>query len=127
MFLIEDLQPSWLSDSVQRWAYLAGFSLVLGLLIGLANIAYWWGSIDPRTGLQEGESILWLTAMPLWCLAFGWIEGLGSRSGRPVLERVPPGIRRAAVKGLDKRGALVACRVGRDLVVRRYGRKPTKI
>ena len=100
MFLIEDLQPDWLSTSAQRWAYLAGLSLVLGLLIGLANIAYWWESVDPGHGLQEGESILWLTAMPLWCLAFGWIEGLGSRSGRPVLDRVPPGIRCAAVKGL---------------------------
>lgn len=104
MFLIEDLQPSWLSDGVQRWAYLAGLSLVLGLLIGLANIAYWWGSIASKGGLQEGESILWLTAMPLWCLAFGLIEDLGSRSGRPVLERAPPGIRRAVVKGFVSAG-----------------------
>lgn len=104
MFLIEDLQPDWLSGSVQRWAYLAGVSLVLGIMISLANIAYWWVSIDPEQGLQQGESILWLAAMPLWCLAFGWIEGLGSRSGRPVLERAPPGIGRAAVKGLVSAG-----------------------
>ena len=100
MFLIEDLQPDWLSTSAQRWAYLAGLSLLLGLLIGLANVAYWLESLLPGQGLQRGESILWLTAMPLWCLAFGWLEGLGSRTGRPVLERVPPGIQRAAVKGL---------------------------
>lgn len=103
MFLIEDLQPGWLTNGAQRWAYLAGFSLVVGLLMGLANIVFWKTSVT-TTGLQgRGEIegiILWLTAMPLWLLAFGWIEGLGSRSGRPVLERVPAGIRRAAVKWL---------------------------
>ena len=100
MFLIEDLQPDWLPTGAQRWAYLAGLSVLLGLLIGGANIGYWLESLQPGQGLQEGESVLWLTAMPVWCLAFGWIEGLGSRSGLPFLERVSPGIPRAAAKGL---------------------------
>jgi hypothetical protein len=107
MFLIEDLQPGWLTNGAQRWAYLAGFSLVVGLLMGLANIVFWQGSVTTTVLQGRGEVegiILWLTAMPLWLLAFGWIEGLGSRSGLPVLERVPPGIRRAAVKWLVSAG-----------------------
>ncbi len=100
MFLIEALQPSWLSSGAQRWAYLAGFSLVLGLLVGFANMAYWWTSPTAPNGLAYREIIAWLTAMPLWFLAFGWIEGLGSGSGRPVLERVPPGAWRAGMKAL---------------------------
>jgi hypothetical protein len=71
---------------------------VVGLLVGFVNIAYWRGSINdiPRQG---EESIFWLTAIPFWLLVFGWIEGLGYRSGRPILDRVPAGIRRAALKG----------------------------
>ena len=100
MFLIEDLQPAWLANSAQRWAYLVALSLVLGLLIGLVFIAYWGaGSYDhlhasnPRMlYLQPWEPTVWLTAMPLWLLAFGWLEGLGSGSGPAVLERVPPRI-----------------------------------
>ena len=103
MFLIEGMQPGWLSSAAQRWAYLAGISLVLGIVTGLINIAYWWNSLVPSTpefksGLQAGEAVLWLTAMPLWFLALGWVESMGSASGRPFLERAPAGIRRAGVK-----------------------------
>jgi len=107
LFLIENLQPSWLSNSAQRWAYLAGLSLVMGLLLGAVNIAYWGaGSYSTTTTqhLQPGEPIAWLTAMPLWLLAFGWIEGLGSGAGHPFLERVPHGVWRAGVKGLLSAG-----------------------
>jgi len=98
MLLIEGLQPSWLSNSKLRWMYLAGFSLVVGLLVGFVNIAFWWGNvIEVKRG--DGETIFWLTTIPLWFLAFGWIEGLEYRSGRPILERVPAGIRRAVLKG----------------------------
>lgn len=107
LFMIENMQPNWLSNGTQRWAYLAGVSLVLGLLMGLASIAFWGAGsyIIPKAYsnteyLQPREWIIWLTAMPVWLLVFGWIEGLGSRSDRPVLERVPPGIWRAAVKDL---------------------------
>jgi hypothetical protein len=98
MLLIEGLQPSWLSNSKLRWMYLAGFSLVVGLLVGFVNIAFWWGNVNSFSREDE-ETIFWLTAIPLWVLAFGWIEGLGYRSGRPILERVPAGLRRAALKG----------------------------
>ncbi len=55
---------------------------MVGLLVGFVNIAYWRGSINdiPRQG---EESIFWLTGITLWWLAFGWLEGLGYRSGRP--------------------------------------------
>ncbi len=100
MFLIEDLQPSWLSSGAQRWTCLAGISLVVGLLVGFANIAYWWTSASAPNGLAYRKIIAWFTATPLWFLAFGWIETLGRGSGRPVLERVPPGIWRVGVKSL---------------------------
>jgi hypothetical protein len=102
MFLMEELQPDWLASSAQRWAYLAGLSLVLGLLIGCANIAYWSTSVlaPANGGLGYGEIIVWLTAMPAWFLAIGWAEGRGSDSGTPVLERAPPGMPRAALKVL---------------------------
>ncbi|MBK7675787.1 MAG: hypothetical protein IPJ27_14100 [Candidatus Accumulibacter sp.] len=56
---MEDLQPGWLSTGAQRWAYLIGLSLVLGLLIGSANIAYWSTSaLTPgEGGLNYGEII----------------------------------------------------------------------
>lgn len=59
MILMEDLQPGWLSTGAQRWAYLIGLSLVLGLLIGSANIAYWSTSaLTPgEGGLNYGEII----------------------------------------------------------------------
>ena len=108
MFLMEDLQASWLSPRAQRWAYLVGVSLVLGLVIGFANIVYWSTSVlvAKDSGLEYGEIIVWLTAMPLWFLAIGWAEGIGSDSGRPVLERVPAGIQRAALKALASSVAL---------------------
>ena len=90
MFLIEDLQPSWLSSGAQRWTYLAGISLVVGLLVGFANIAYWWTSASAPNGLTYREIIAWFTATPLWFLAFGWIEILGRGSGRPVLGACRP-------------------------------------
>ncbi|MGZ8230985.1 MAG: DUF4062 domain-containing protein, partial [Burkholderiales bacterium] len=100
MFLIEDLQPDWFSTRLQRWAYLAIVSLVLGLVIGFVNISYWSTSalVANDSGLDQGEIILWLTAMPAWFLAIGWAEGIGA--GRPLLERVPAGVQRAAVKAL---------------------------
>ncbi|MDH5621709.1 MAG: NACHT domain-containing protein, partial [Gammaproteobacteria bacterium] len=107
MFLIEDLQPGWLTNGSQRWMYLAVFSLVVGLLLGFVNIAYYGAGYYDRSYastqklfLQPGEWIAWLTALPLWLLVFGWIEGFGSSSGRPLLEHVASGIQRAAVKGL---------------------------
>lgn len=102
MLLVEELQPGWLSTGAQRWAYLIGLSLVLGLLIGCANIAYWSTSalMPGKSGFGYGEIIVWLAAMPAWLLAIGWAEGLGSASGSPVLERAPPGLPRAALKAL---------------------------
>jgi hypothetical protein len=98
----KDTQPGWLTTGAQRWAYLIGASVVLGLFIGSANIAYWSTSalMPGESGLRSGEIIVWLTAMPVWFLAIGWVEGLGSASGSPVLERAPAGLPRAALKAL---------------------------
>jgi len=105
LFLIEDLQPSWLSNAGERWTYLAGFSLVFGLLMGLVSVAFWGaGSYIPvgengsNSFLHPGEALVWLTAMPIWLLLLGWVEGLGA--GRPMLERIAPGMRRAVATTL---------------------------
>jgi DNA polymerase III delta prime subunit len=97
MFLIEELQPDWLSTNAQRWAYLAGISLVLGISMGLVNAIYW--SI-PVIGNAEsnGAAVVWLTVMPIWFLVLGWADSVGSGSGRAVLDRLPPGSWRAAAK-----------------------------
>ncbi|SDN00380.1 DUF4062 domain-containing protein [Kriegella aquimaris] len=130
MFLIEDLQPSWLSSRVQRWGYLVGFSLVLGLLMGLASIVFWGagsyiiGETNSQTEyLQPREWIIWLVATPIWLLAFGLMENLGSKSGRPILERVQPGFRRAAVTGLLSAGLWLFVMLSVVLVVTQA--KPT--
>ena len=97
MFLIEELRPDWLSTNAQRWAYLAGISLVLGLSMGLVNAIYW--SI-PLIGNAEskGAAVVWLTVMPIWFLVLGWVDKVGSGSSRAVLDRLPPGSWRAAAK-----------------------------
>jgi hypothetical protein len=97
MFLMEDLQPSWLSTGSQRWAYIAGVSLVLGLFLGLVNTIYWSTSVIGKAD-SGGAAIVWFTVMPLWLLVLGLADNLGSRSGTAVLDRPQPGFRRAAAK-----------------------------
>jgi hypothetical protein len=105
MFLIEGLQPSCLCGRRQRWAYLALFSVTLGVLMGFASIAHRGAGtfnevVDPQNFafLRPREWIMWLTVTPAWVLAYSWIENLGIRSGKPFLERAPAGMWRAAVK-----------------------------
>jgi eukaryotic-like serine/threonine-protein kinase len=97
MFLIEELQPDWLSTNAQRWAYLAGISLVLGLSMGLVNAIYWSTSLIGNAE-SNGAAVVWLTVMPIWFLVLGWADSVGSGSGRAVLDRLPPGSWRAAAK-----------------------------
>ena len=97
MFLVEELQPDWLSTNAQRWAYLAGISLVLGLSMGLVNAIYWSTSVVGNAE-SNGAAVVWLTVMPIWFLVLGWADSVGSGSGRAVLDRLPPGSWRAAAK-----------------------------
>ena len=97
MFLIEELQPNWLSTNSQRWAYLAGISLVLGLSMGLVNAIYWSISVIGNAE-SNGAAVVWLTVMPIWFLVLGWVDSIGSSSGPAVLDRLPPGSWRAAAK-----------------------------
>ena len=102
MFLMEELQPGWLSTRAQRGAYLAGVALVLGLLTAGANIAYWSTSSLPGqpSPFSTQEAIIWLVSMPVWFLAIGWFETIGADRDRPVLEQAPAGLRRALLKVL---------------------------
>jgi DNA polymerase III delta prime subunit len=94
MFLMEELQPGWFSSGAQRWAYLIGVTLVLGLATAGANIAYWSTSSLPGqpAPFSVQEALIWLVSMPAWYLAIGWAENIG--------ERAPAGIQRALLKAL---------------------------
>lgn len=80
---------------------MVGVSLVLGLLIGCANIVYWSKStiVTQHSGFNYGE-IIWLIVMPVWFLVIGGAEAIGADPGRSTLERAPPGIQRAVLKAL---------------------------
>jgi hypothetical protein len=97
MFLIEDLQPSWLSGRSQRWAYVGGVSLVLGLFSGLLNTIYWSTSVIGKAE-SNAAAVVWFTVMPLWLLILGCVDNLGFGSGSAALDRLKPGLRRAAAK-----------------------------
>lgn len=99
MFLIEDLQPSWLSSRSHRWAYVGGLSLVLGLLLGLINTIYWSTSLLGKVD-AETNPVVWFTVIPLWLLMLGCVDNLGFGSGSAALDRVQPGFRRALAKML---------------------------
>lgn len=45
LFLIESLQPSWLSGRAQRWLYALLTRLIIGLVLGLSSVA--WGFLLP--------------------------------------------------------------------------------
>ena len=91
MFLIEDLQPSWLSNRFHRWAYLGGVSLVVGLFLGLVNTIYWSTSVIGKAE-SNAAAVVWFTVIPLWFLILGCVDNLGFGSGSAALDRtgVPP-------------------------------------
>ena len=99
MFLIEDLQPSWLSSRSLRWAYLGGVSLVFGLFLGLVNTIYWSTSVLGKAE-SNAAAVMWFTVIPLWLLMLGWFDNLGFGSGSAALDRLQPGFRRAVAKML---------------------------
>jgi eukaryotic-like serine/threonine-protein kinase len=69
IFLLEQLQPTWLSSPLQKWAYAMGSRLAVGCLLGLGLVLF---SLDPGTlvvGLAGG-------------LAFGAIRGVQLTSPR---------------------------------------------
>jgi hypothetical protein len=95
MFLIEDLQPSWLSGRSQRWAYVCGVSVVGGLLLGLVNTIYW-----TPLGEPESNPVVWCTVIPLWLLMLGCVDNLKFGPGSAAVDRLQPGFRRAVAKML---------------------------
>ena len=84
VFLIEELQPSWLATRWQRWLNLFGSSVLFSLVIGTVLYATWEVSarVDPVTiSIPADETIigfslfllLWVT-MTIWSLIAGSIE-----------------------------------------------------
>ncbi len=84
IFLIEQLQPSWLVTNAQRWAYVIGtrvlFGLIAGILIGLVlggNLFGWLGLLV--FGLTAG-------------LAIGIVDGLRfNRKGKEIGNQLEAG------------------------------------
>lgn len=68
VFLIESLQPNWLSKPIQRLASMLLFSLVLGFLAGLIMFGMWEASnlIDPSNPIAMKTQKYWLILGPLW-------------------------------------------------------------
>src|SRR5262249_38431515 len=95
MFLIEDLQPSWLSGRSQRWAYVCGVSVVFGLLLGLVHTIY-----CTPLGEPVSNPVGWCTAIPCWLLMLGCVDNLGVGPGSVAVDRLQPGFRRAVAKML---------------------------
>jgi hypothetical protein len=69
IFLIEQLQPSWLSRHMQRWAYALGIGLISGLLMGLIQTTI------SVSAIVASELVL----VPDWFSNF--LELVGSGSG----------------------------------------------
>ena len=79
VFLIEGIQPNWLTSRVQRWVHLLGFCLIFGFLVALiADIAWYaWAQVDSditevlKTKLKLG---VWVVGCTVWVLSIGIID-----------------------------------------------------
>ena len=76
IFLIEELQPSWLSTPKQLWACMFSYFLVVGLFLGLL--------VGVKQGVAEGVLsgfIAGLTLTLSFCLVFGLFFLIASQKG----------------------------------------------
>lgn len=76
IFLIEDLQPTWLATRWQRVSYLALYSLLMGLVFGLILTSVWYVSnyVDPAApGVQDTQPY-WLIGCPIWIFCVSIFE-----------------------------------------------------
>ena len=90
VFLIENLQPSWLASRSQRVAYALLDSVALGALTGLIFYIAWSVSVrlDPPAVAQRWIPLwLWVAMTTVWAMFLGVIDSarvpwLGARAGR---------------------------------------------
>ena len=93
IFLIEQLQPSWLATRGQRVLRVLFDSVALGALTGFILYLGWWLSeqLDPPTSAQPWIPLwLWMSITAAWAFAMGIVDDaelpwLGSRAGRSRL------------------------------------------
>jgi predicted NACHT family NTPase len=79
VFLIEGIQPNWLTNRGQRWVHLLGFCLIFGFLVGqICEIGWYaWAQVD-----YEIENVLntelklgvWVVGCTAWVLSIGIID-----------------------------------------------------
>ena len=87
-FWIEKLQPSWLTSSLQRLAYVLMFSLILGLACALIMGAFY--KVAARLYPDAGEAVdqgllIWLFIQyPIWLLTIAYLERRSAGSLAPV-------------------------------------------
>lgn len=79
VFLIEGIQPNWLTSRVQRWAHLLGFCLIFGFLVALiAEIGWYaWAQVDSgiKTTLDTNLTLgVWVVGCTAWVLSIGIID-----------------------------------------------------
>jgi hypothetical protein len=77
IFLIEQLQPSWLATRTQRVLQLLLDSAALGALTGLILYLGWWLSqqLDPPTPLEPWIPLwIWMTVTAAWAFGMGLID-----------------------------------------------------
>ncbi len=102
LFLIEDLQPSWLATRAQLGAYLLGFAALCGLVYGTSCIFFRWAaSAIPGRGwadppLNAVESVGWLVAWAVCLLWVGITDGLRFGEGDTEARTTPDVLRRFA-------------------------------
>lgn len=83
IFMVERLQPTWLERRGLRAAYHLTFSVVLGLILGVAMEAGFLASEGislERTGLEHGL-LEWFVIIPLWLTLVGRLEERRRRAG----------------------------------------------
>ena len=92
VFMIEELQPSWLRTRGQRAAYVGGLALVMGGVLSVLILLYRQTpqkTVDPRL-LFDWEAPAWILACMGWVLGLGVIEqlrGLPSAAQRATWAR----------------------------------------
>ncbi|MFK8113978.1 MAG: CHAT domain-containing protein [Rubripirellula sp.] len=76
VFLIEDLQPTWLENPFQKGAYLALFSVFLGTLFGLVLTSVWFISnyVDPAPPGAQFTQIYWIVGCIPWVFCVGLLD-----------------------------------------------------
>ncbi len=90
VFLIEQLQPSWLSRRIWRWTYLLGSRLMGGLILGM-SVGLLGGLLVGLSGALSGGLLVGLLVGLLGGLTIGLIDALRSerRSKHRTVKAAP--------------------------------------